>query len=556
MLKVSIVIPVYNAGEHLDRCAASLTGQSLGSDAYEILYVNDGSTDDSAERLHRLAARHPHVRVHHQENSGWPGKPRNVGVRLARGKYVQFVDQDDELAPESLERLVRLGERNDSDIVLGKMYGTMTGPSNVFKRTVERCTVKDAPLIESLTPHKMFRRSFLLDHGITFPEGRVRLEDQLFMARAYTRARTVSILGDYPTYRWVRRADGGNSSSGVTTADTYYRHLRHVVEAVKEGTEPGELRDRLLRRSYRVELLRPVTEPRVLQRTGDQLRTYFDVVRKMALECFPPGVREGMPAVGRLRATLLEEGRLESLVELARRTGGIRPRLDMEKPFWRQDKLVVRTTVRHVRPNGEPLVLVEREGKFFLDPELLAGIEGAENVEVTDPFSYATGELLVQNTSDGHWWYPDSELTPELRPLGAGRHEVVITGETLLDPATLAGGNPLASGRHHVWLNYQVLGLGRRARVASEDRPYLGVRRIGGRILVPNWFGPHSQLQLTVGQPGRQLWLRHFVASAATRPGIRRLVRTALRKLPGGLRGRVRSAAREASRWGRGEHSR
>ncbi|MGH1554344.1 glycosyltransferase family 2 protein, partial [Streptomyces sp. L7] len=104
-----------------------------------------------------------------QENSGWPGRPRNVGIDLSGGKYVQFVDQDDELSYEALERLYALAERNGSDIVLGKVHGTMQGPSNVFKRTVERCTAADAPLFESLTPHKMFRRDFLHEHGIRKP---------------------------------------------------------------------------------------------------------------------------------------------------------------------------------------------------------------------------------------------------------------------------------------------------------------------------------------------------------------------------------------------------
>ncbi|MEV7075094.1 glycosyltransferase, partial [Streptomyces sp. NPDC093990] len=55
MLKVSIVVPVYNAGRYIDMCAPSLLGQTLGEDAYEIIYVDDGSTDDSARRLEELA---------------------------------------------------------------------------------------------------------------------------------------------------------------------------------------------------------------------------------------------------------------------------------------------------------------------------------------------------------------------------------------------------------------------------------------------------------------------------------------------------------------------
>lgn len=412
MLKVSIVVPVHNAGSYIERCAPSLLGQSIGPDAYEIIYVDDGSTDDSASRLERLAAAWPHVRVVHQENSGWPGRPRNVGVRLARGEYVQFVDQDDELTPEALERLHRLAARNGSDIVLGKVIGTMQGPSSVFKRTVERCTAADAPLFESLTPHKMFRRRFLLDHGIEFPEGRVRLEDQVFMARAYVRAQTVSILGDHPCYVWNRRDDGANTSACATTPETYYGHLRSVVEAIREGTEPGPLQDHLLRRSYRVELLRPVSEPRALQRTGKALERYFTVVRRMALDCYPPGVRQGLPAITRLRATLLEEGLLDSLVELARRVQEIRPRITVDAIRREGDRFLVTTTIGMFRPDGEPLTLVERYGRLLLDPDLLYGIKGAEDWEVPDPLAYAYGELRLHDTSRNISWYPDADLAP------------------------------------------------------------------------------------------------------------------------------------------------
>ncbi|WP_328676066.1 glycosyltransferase family 2 protein [Streptomyces sp. NBC_00343] len=339
MIKVSVVVPVYNAGSYIDRCAPSLVNQSLGTDAYEVVYVDDGSTDDSAERLGRPADRGARARP------GVPagelrlaGQAAEVGVDRANGKYVQFVDQDDELSYEALERLYALAERNGSDIVLGKVHGTMQGPSNVFKRTIERCTAADAPLFESLTPHKMFRRDFPREHGIRFPEGRVRLEDQLFMARTYVRAKTVSILGNYPCYQWNRREDGGNNSSRIT-ADDYYGHLDKVVEAIKEGTSPGDLQDRLLRRSYRVELVRPVSEPRVLRRTGKVLEEYFTTVRRMAMTSFPPGVSEGLPAISRLRAELLVQDRLDSLVQLARRTEQIRAHVEVDDMRWRNDKL-------------------------------------------------------------------------------------------------------------------------------------------------------------------------------------------------------------------------
>ncbi len=553
LIKVSVVVPIYNAGPYVERCAPSLVNQSLGADAYEVVYVDDGSTDDSAERLRRVAEAHPHVRVYEQENSGWPGKPRNVGVDRARGKYIQFVDQDDELSYEALERLYALAERNGSDIVLGKVHGTMAGPSNVFKRTVDRCTAADAPLFESLTPHKMFRRDFLREHAIRFPEGRVRLEDQLFMARTYVRAETVSILGDYPCYRWNRREDGGNNSSRRITPDDYYGHLDKVVEAIKEGTEPGELQDRLLRRSFRVELLRPVSEPRVLQRTGKDLEEYYTTVRRMAMTSYPPGVREGLPAISSLRAELLVQDRLNSLIELARRTQRIKARVEVDDMRWRNGKLVLRTRIGMVKADGEPLTVVDRGGRLLLDPDLLDGIPGAEDWEVRDPFSHAYGELIVHDTAGNHWWYPDGELTPALEPLGGGRRRVVVAGETVIDPLTLAGGDPLEGGSHQVWAGGQLLGVGRRPRLAVAPGPTrvsLGAIAVGTppRLVSPGWGGPGGQLRLTVGGPGRIGPTRRVVLRTAADHRLRHGVREVLRRLPDGMRANVRAAARRAER--------
>ncbi|MBC9730949.1 glycosyltransferase family 2 protein [Streptomyces sp. TRM68367] len=552
MLKVSIVVPVYNAGPYIDRCSPSLLNQSLGRDAYEILYVDDGSTDDTPGRLDALAARHPHVRVIHQENSGWPGKPRNVGVRAARGEYVQFVDQDDELTPEALERLHRLAARNGSDIVLGKVTGTMQGPSVLFRRTVERCTAADTPLFESLTPHKMFRRRFLLDHGIEFPEGRVRLEDQLFMARAYVRAKTVSILGDYPCYVWNRREEGGNTSASATTPEIYYGHLRAVVDAIKEGTEPGPYQDQLLRRSYRVELLRPVSEPRVLQRTGKALDRYYTLVRDMALECFPPGVRDGLPAISRLRGTLLEDGNLDSLVELARRVRHIKARTTIDAMRWHDGRLHVTTTTTMLRPGGKPLTLHELDGRLLLDPDLLDGIKGAQYWEVPDPLNLARGELLVHDTARNQWWFPDTDLTPRTRSLGNSRHQVVVSGTTVIDPLTLAGGRPMPPGTHQIFAYTQLLGVGRRTRLTRPTpHPQLPPVTVGtpARLVIPTWTVREAQFRLAVGPAGNTALPHRIILRTTTFPEVRRTARTLIGRLPPSLRTQARSLARRADPW-------
>ncbi|MGH2967899.1 MAG: glycosyltransferase family 2 protein, partial [Solirubrobacteraceae bacterium] len=132
---VSVIVPVYNPGSDIDDCIASLLGQTLPREELELIFVDDGSTDATPARLDALAAEHAHVKVQHIPNSGWPGKPRNIGLDLARGDYVYFVDNDDWLEPDALERLHAMAVADRAEIVVGKVVGHGKGvPRSLFER--------------------------------------------------------------------------------------------------------------------------------------------------------------------------------------------------------------------------------------------------------------------------------------------------------------------------------------------------------------------------------------------------------------------------------------
>ena len=170
------------------------------------------------------------------------------------------------MSPDALRRLTDMGRRNRSDIVLGKVASDFRGVAlGLYRVNREVCTIHDAPLISSLTPHKLFRRSFLEQHGIRFPEGRRRLEDQLFVVKAYFAARVVSILADEPCYFYLRRDDGGNAASNPTWDPAgYYANLREVLDVVVANTESGPQRGRLMARFCRAQLVGPLARQRFL----------------------------------------------------------------------------------------------------------------------------------------------------------------------------------------------------------------------------------------------------------------------------------------------------
>ena len=208
MVNVSVIVPVFDPGERIDRCIESLLGQSMPAGEYEVVFVDDGSTDGTGERLAALAAEHPHVTTVRIPNSGWPGRPRNVGIDTARGEFVYFVDHDDWIGPEALERLYATAIADEADIVIGKVVGhNKAVPRSLFRENVHDLGLRAAPF-NLLTPHKLFRRALLNEHGIRFPEGRRRLEDHMMVVPAYFKARRMAILADYPCYHWVNWTRG------------------------------------------------------------------------------------------------------------------------------------------------------------------------------------------------------------------------------------------------------------------------------------------------------------------------------------------------------------
>ncbi|MFR0358471.1 glycosyltransferase family 2 protein [Streptomyces sediminimaris] len=512
-LKVSVIVPVYNTGKYVDECAPSLLEQSLPADEYEVIYVDDGSTDDTLDRLKKIATGHPNVQVHTRPNSGWPGAPRNLGMRHAKGEYIQFVDHDDTLGHEALERLYEHAKRNDADVVLGKMSSTMVRPRRLFRHTVDACTIENDELMQSMSPHKMFRRAFVEQHGLRFPEGPWILEDLLFVSAAYLKAERIAVLADYPCYYWMKRDDGGNNTQHrFNPRYGFWPNVRTIVRQIKDGTQASDdldaLQNRLLHRLYHVEILSRTREPEILREDPAEQRQRFAAARELALEEFPAAVREGLPAVSRLRAELLERGDFDGAVAFAERVREVKARSTMGGPRWEDGRLVADVTLELLRGDGEPLVVVERDGKRWLDPELLAGVPGTEDGwEVRDPFRLAYAELVVKDRDREDWWYPEGDLEVRLRPLGEGRSQLVASGLLRLDPERLAGGRPLERGVHDVWAFVQMLGVDRMVRLTGEGTPggpAAGPALTGGRLALPYWT-VKGQLALDVDRRQRAL---------------------------------------------------
>lgn len=112
---VSIIVPVYNVEQYLPKCIESIINQTLSN--IEIILVNDASTDSSGEIINEYAKKDKRITTIHKQNGG-QGSARNEGLKIAKGKYVGFVDSDDWIDKDMYESLVSKAIKEDSNLVV------------------------------------------------------------------------------------------------------------------------------------------------------------------------------------------------------------------------------------------------------------------------------------------------------------------------------------------------------------------------------------------------------------------------------------------------------
>lgn len=231
MLKLSIIVPVYNTEKYLHRCIESLLDQDLSPDEYEIILIDDGSTDSSPKICDEYAEKYPQIKTSHQENRG-VSTSRNLGIENAGGKYIAFVDSDDWVERKSLVQILNECERKNLDVCIYKMtVETVKGEKAVaYNHNFENGKIyigKDVIIggfcIGSACI-ATFSRAFLNSNKVRFKEGMQYSEDVLFVTATLAKAERVSFLAIAP-YRYAY-----NGSSMTNSIDRQKSKVMSVVE--------------------------------------------------------------------------------------------------------------------------------------------------------------------------------------------------------------------------------------------------------------------------------------------------------------------------------------
>lgn len=250
--EISIIIPVYNAEKTIERCINSILNQTI-IDQMEVILVDDSSNDNSLSIMRKYEKENKEtVKVIQQQNSG-PAVARNNGIKMAKGKYIGFVDADDYIDEKMYEKMQEKMKIEDVDLVLIGRYNVLRNgqmKEKINNRCISGMSLKDNPEILSKMStfvwDKLYKKSIIEKHNIVFPEGFHYAEDLYFLTKYKYYANKISVIKE-PLYYYVTQSK--NSITNVCN-ERWLDIIKILNETNKFFIEKGEFQ------KYKNELLK------------------------------------------------------------------------------------------------------------------------------------------------------------------------------------------------------------------------------------------------------------------------------------------------------------
>lgn len=243
MVEISILVPVYNVERYLETCLDSILSQTFTD--YEILCMDDGSTDRSGNILDAYALRDERIRVVHKENSGY-GHTMNMAMQLARGCYIGIVESDDSIEMDMYQVLYDVITEYGLDVVktdfnmmwdnadgsIRKRYCSLTSDHNIYNRVISPKAEQDAFLIEKFTWNALYRKEFIIRNGIRYNETPgASYQDNGFWFQTFYHAKRIMILDRaFYNYRQDNMQSSVRSKQKVYAMKNEFDFIRKIME--------------------------------------------------------------------------------------------------------------------------------------------------------------------------------------------------------------------------------------------------------------------------------------------------------------------------------------
>ena len=226
-IQYSIIICGYNIENYIDRAIKSVLNQSFKN--YELILIDDGSTDNTLKKMKKYKAKN--IRIHNNRKNKGLGASRNIGVEMAKGKFILYLDGDDEMYNSStLENINEIVKKDNADVsFFGVQY--VGGDNKQYLSNKENST-KEARLSCDIffgVPSKCWKTEFLRNNNITFIED-MYYEDMVYSLKATILAQKLS-YGEFPIFKYYRNRPGSiMSTPNIKRCTDMYKMLSYIME--------------------------------------------------------------------------------------------------------------------------------------------------------------------------------------------------------------------------------------------------------------------------------------------------------------------------------------
>ncbi len=246
--KVTVIIPVFNAENTLEKSVESLINQTIGFENIEVIIVDDNSTDKSKNIIQKYDEKYDNIKgIYLDKNSGFCGKPRNIGINHSSTNNIIFLDADDEYLPNGIETLYKKSIENNSDMILGTHYIRLNEKEKIktkfFSDDIEWRTLnpKEQKDLDKISlKHfvaawgKLYKKNIIEKNNIKFPED-TNAEDICFYFNYLLNSNKITILNKTPVYNYNIAENTAIHGHDINKFNNFLKGIKYQKELFKDS---------------------------------------------------------------------------------------------------------------------------------------------------------------------------------------------------------------------------------------------------------------------------------------------------------------------------------